>query len=74
MHERKHGSKRCLAIGAGDAEMQRRSLWCLHAHHLYRTFRIGPGPVRRKRKFDLRSKTFRALRELDRRSRMVITA
>jgi hypothetical protein len=53
MHQRQNGSERRLAVGTGDAEMQRRALRRLHAHHLHRTLGVGPRSVRRQRKLDL---------------------
>src|SRR4051812_29169604 len=70
MHQGQHSGERRFAVRAFDAEMHCRSLWRLHAHHLHRAFRICPGTVRRKRKFDLRGKALRKLRELDRRPRV----
>src|SRR3954452_11612374 len=66
MHQGQHGGERRLTVRAFDAKMHCRSLRRLHAHHLHGAFRICPGTVRRKRKFDLRGKALRKLRELDR--------
>src|SRR6266702_2562497 len=70
MYQRQHGGERRLAVGTFDAEIHRRSLRRLHAHHLHGTFRVRPGSVRREGEFYLCGKALRALRELDRWPRM----
>src|SRR5205814_2147331 len=66
----KHGSKGGLAVGSGDAEMQRRALRRLHTHHFHWTLGVRPRAISGQGKFDLRGKTLCALRELDRWPRM----
>ena len=58
MDQRQHGDERRLAVGTGDAEIQRRTLRRLHTHHLHGTLGVRPGPIRREGEFDLGGKTF----------------
>src|SRR3954454_13242664 len=70
MDQREHRGECRLAVKTADAEINHRTLRCLHPHHLDWTLRIRPRPIGRERNLDGRAKALCALRKLYRRPRM----